>query len=187
MSTPNPATPTERQLRYLRVLAARTATTFVSPATRAEASREIGRLRGLDSARPIEHTHDYDDATQPYATAVNPDEVTGFGSSARWRGGTVRPSRSAARGDDAARAGSQLARYSISTGERVLHAQPHGGSLRIVDRPVGPGRSYVVEEQLEQDGCPALIADYLRQAADLDSVPMASGAVGQLLRVGADV
>ena len=136
MSTPDPATPTERQLRYLRALAARTATTFVSPRTRVDASREIARLRGLHRAPRLELPHDDDDA-HGYATAVNREEITGFGSSARWRGGTVRPSRSAARGDDVARAGYQLARYSISTGERVLHAEAHGGSLRIVDRPAG--------------------------------------------------
>lgn len=36
--------PTGRQLRYLRVLAERTGTTFVPPTTRDQASREIGRM-----------------------------------------------------------------------------------------------------------------------------------------------
>ena len=186
MSTSTAPAPTERQLRYLRALAARTATTFVSPATRAEASSEIGRLRGLDRAVPMGRPDD-DDVAQPYATAVDPDEVTGFGSSARWRGGPeARSFRSGVRGGEEPRQASQLARYTISAGERVLHAEPHGGSLRVVDRPVRRGRSYVVEERLEQDGCAALVADYLRQAADLDTVPMAGGAVGQLLRMGTD-
>lgn len=179
--------PTERQLRYLRTLAAQTATTFVSPATRAAASREISRLRGLARATPMELRFDGEDDGDAYATAVRPDEVAGFGSSARWRAGNAGPPRPAVRGGDTLPPGSQLARYSISAGERVLHAEANGGSLRIVDRPAGNGRSYVVEEQLEQDECAALVADYLRQAAEHDTVPMAAAAVDQLLQAGADV
>lgn len=47
--------PTQKQLRYLRVLALRTGTTFTLPQSRMEASREIRRLLGLprDTAREI--------------------------------------------------------------------------------------------------------------------------------------
>ena len=187
MSTSNPPAPTERQLRYLRALAARTATTFVTPTTRADASREIGRLRGLDRAAPIERRHDDDEGSFGYATAVEEDEVTGFGSSARWRRASATPVRLARPGADGGRPDAQLARYSISTGERALHAEPRGPTVRIVDRPVGAGRAYVVEERLERDGCAALVADYLKQAQELDVVPMAGGAVAELLGGRADV
>jgi len=39
-----PATPTPRQLRYLRALAEQTGTTFSLPRTRVEASRQIDAL-----------------------------------------------------------------------------------------------------------------------------------------------
>ena len=77
----------------------------------------------------------------------------------------------------------ELARYSISAGERMLYAEADDSALRIVDRPVGEGRSYVVEEQLEKDGCAALVSDYIQQAVGLDTVPMASGALDQILQV----
>jgi hypothetical protein len=49
-STPPKATPpraTDSQLRYLRTLAALTGQTFAYPATIADASREINRLRSV--------------------------------------------------------------------------------------------------------------------------------------------
>ncbi len=83
MSAPDTA-PTARQLRYLRELAARTATTFAYPATRAQASREIARLRSLPSQRRERAA----EQVPGYATAVDvSEEVSGYGSSARWRSG----------------------------------------------------------------------------------------------------
>jgi hypothetical protein len=49
--------------------------------------------------------------------------------------------------------------------------------VRVTDVPVGKGRTYLVERELELDGCvalKALIADYLRQADWVDAVPMAA-------------
>jgi hypothetical protein len=58
--------------------------------------------------------------------------------------------------------------------------------VRIVDCPAdGVGRAYLVERGLEQDGysaLKALIADYLLQARQLDAVPMATSALGELIR-----
>lgn len=75
----------------------------------------------------------------------------------------------------------ELARYSVSAGERVLYAQRVLGVLRVTDVPRGGGgRAYLVERGLEQEGLNAgaalrgLIADYLRQADVLDEVPMAT-------------
>ena len=50
--------PTPRQLRYLRILADRTGTTFVNPSTSTEASREIRRLEALPSLTRSERRHE---------------------------------------------------------------------------------------------------------------------------------
>jgi hypothetical protein len=71
----------------------------------------------------------------------------------------------------------ELARYSVPVGERVLYGQRVKGVVRVTDVPAcGPGRAYLVERELEQDGydaLKALISDYLDQAELLDDVPMA--------------
>ena len=68
----------------------------------------------------------------------------------------------------------ELARYTISAGERVIYGQRIDGVVRVTDRPAsGPGRSYLVER--EQDGnsaLKALVKDYLAQASAHDEVPM---------------
>ena len=85
--------PTAKQLAYLRTLAQRTGETFVSPTTRAEASREIDRLRHRTRSsageRAIERRQiSRDLADRPDdATAIRSHEVIGYGASARWAGG----------------------------------------------------------------------------------------------------
>jgi len=77
----------------------------------------------------------------------------------------------------------ELARYTISSGERVVCGQRVDGVVRLTDRPLGqPGRSYLIERGLEQDGnaaLQALVADYLlcgyphsRYYADLLNMPI---------------
>jgi hypothetical protein len=72
----------------------------------------------------------------------------------------------------------ELARYSAGGQERVLYGQRIAGVVRVVDRPVGRGRSYLVERELEQEGrgahaaLNALIDDYLEQARQLHDIPM---------------
>ncbi len=83
MSAPQ-SRPTARQLRFLRDLAARTASTFVYPTTRAQASAEIARMRTL-ARRPRDRFAGDQTAALVYATAVHPHEVSGYGSSAQWR------------------------------------------------------------------------------------------------------
>ena len=74
----------------------------------------------------------------------------------------------------------ELARYSVSAGDRALYGQRVDGVVRVTDVPLaGGGRAYLVERGLEEEGSNAnaalraLIADYLRQARVLDAVPMA--------------
>ncbi|MGI8557758.1 MAG: hypothetical protein ACR2ND_05545 [Solirubrobacteraceae bacterium] len=73
----------------------------------------------------------------------------------------------------------ELARYSVSAGERVVYGQRVCGVVRLTDVPAsGHGRFYLIERELEHEGShanaalQALIADYLRQARRLDAVPM---------------
>ncbi len=75
----------------------------------------------------------------------------------------------------------ELARYTVTGGERVLYGQRINGVVRITDRPGNAsGRSYLIERGLERDGyaaLKALIADYTSQAELLDEIPMAMSLV----------
>ncbi len=69
----------------------------------------------------------------------------------------------------------ELARYTVSTGERVIYGQRVLGVVRLVDEPAdGDGRRYVIERELTIMGeLEAIVADYLQQAAEWDSIPAA--------------
>jgi hypothetical protein len=80
-------------------------------------------------------------------------------------------------------AGTELARYSTSAGERVLMAWRRPPGVEVTDRPVrGRARGYVVDRNMR---CPvqlgAFVEDYLRQASDLDTCPMDGGAIDRIL------
>jgi hypothetical protein len=69
----------------------------------------------------------------------------------------------------------ELARYTLSSGERVIRGQRIRGVVRLVDDPVeGLGRHYVIERELtsraEMD---AIVADYLQQAQEWGVIPAA--------------
>jgi len=71
----------------------------------------------------------------------------------------------------------ELGRYTLPGGDtRTLYGQRVNGVVRVTDVPAGgPGRAYLVERELEQDGydaLKALVTDYLDQAALLEDVPM---------------
>jgi hypothetical protein len=74
--------------------------------------------------------------------------------------------------------GVELARYTVSTGERILYRQCVGGDVQVVDVPAhGAGHCYVVERELASDGpgaVEALVADYVQQSRRIGAVPMAS-------------
>lgn len=170
--------PSERQLRYLRSLALRTATTFAAPASRTEASREIDRLRRLERA-PRERGEQ-----QPllYATAPHEDEITGFGAETTWRS---RAPATAHCVSPAPRATGVLARYALSSGERVILGARGADGLTVSDVPAaGTGAAYTVERlgssEAERELRP-LLADYLRRAGELDAVPMSGEALGSML------
>jgi hypothetical protein len=177
-STIRKATP--RQLRYLRVLAEQTGTSFTSPQSSSQASREIQRLTHLKKTRG---RHIESPATERgeqqlvYGTAPQPDELSGWGSQASWKTAPA-PRQAPATKQPSVGERTELARYSARGEQRVIYGQRINGSVRITDRPAaGPGRSYLIERGVEQDGyaaLQALVADYLAQSHELDQVPMAA-------------
>lgn len=90
-----PPTPTAKQQRYLRQLAEQTGTSFTPPNTRAEASREIDRLKNRGRDGRADEARDRQAVQADLRTGAgdavrhHPAETTGYGSGARWthRGG----------------------------------------------------------------------------------------------------
>ncbi|MDQ3739639.1 MAG: hypothetical protein M3320_09630 [Actinomycetota bacterium] len=79
----------------------------------------------------------------------------------------------------------ELARYTISAGERVLYGQRVNGVVRVSDKPAsGGGRSFLVERGLTSNAeLEALVADYVSESARRDE-PAAIVRVGEQLRSG---
>ena len=69
----------------------------------------------------------------------------------------------------------ELARYTISAGERVIYGHRVLGVVRLVDHPAhGRSRRYVIERELTvMAELEAIVADYLDQAATWDVIPAA--------------
>ncbi len=91
--------PTARQLRYLRVLADLTGTTFTPPTSREGASRQIDELKQrprtsrADRARErAALDRDLNHAPRD-AVRHRPGETTGYGSSAHWANDRARGQR----------------------------------------------------------------------------------------------
>ena len=80
--------PSPKQQRYLRLLAEQTGTSFTPPRTKAEASREIERLKKLGASPRHERAEDRKAVAKTQRGGegrVRPSEVSGYGSYARWR------------------------------------------------------------------------------------------------------
>jgi len=181
--------PTSRQLSYLKALAERTGQTFTYPQTSRQASAEINRLKHTrpSSHGELEIEREIADAVtvgEQDATRVRDHEIDGYGSSATWahlRHQDPAPSSdrpTPKRTTPVVGKRAELARYTISAGERILYGQRIDGIVRVTDRPAGNrGRAYLVERELEtKDELDALILDYLDQATKLDSPPLAAPA-----------
>ena len=69
----------------------------------------------------------------------------------------------------------ELARYTVSAGERIVYAQRVLGVVRLVDEPAdGDGRRYLIERELTvMAELEALVADYLDQATTWGVIPAA--------------
>lgn len=190
----SPATtnaPTPRQLGYLKALAEQTGTSFSYPRSRGDAHREIDRLRALKAKGHARFQREPSIKTDPlvYATAAHSSEVSGFGSSAHWRTSPeVEPESIPQQPRIGER--TELGRYTVSSGERVLYGQRINGAVRITDRPAsGAGRSYIVEREMQVDGYSALqtlVSEYVEQARAFDAIPMASSVVRRDLELMAE-
>jgi hypothetical protein len=174
---------TLKQLRYLRVLAEQTGTSFTNPDSASQASREIQRLSELKKTRGryVElPENDRADKQDVYGTAPEADEIEGWGSHARWKT-TPPPAQAASAKRPAVGERTELARYTAEGEERVIFGQRVEGVVRLTDRPADDGgRSYLIERGLEQDGyaaLQALIDEYKRDAQRLNRVPMATSAI----------
>ena len=67
----------------------------------------------------------------------------------------------------------ELARYTITAGERVVWGQRIDGVVRISDVAAdGHGRRYLIERGIaRQAELEAIVADYVAQAAEWDGIP----------------
>ncbi len=80
--------------------------------------------------------------------------------------------------------GTEIARYRVAAGQRLLMGRRASGGAEIVDLPAsGKGRAYYVDRGYT-DGAllVAFVNDYLKQAARLDACPMSREAIGTMLR-----
>jgi hypothetical protein len=81
--------PTIKQLHELRRLAQATGTSFTPPRTRRQATQQITAMRRRPNSSRIDRQLEHRDisdalATTTLASAPHDDEITGYGSSARW-------------------------------------------------------------------------------------------------------
>ena len=86
-----PNRPSPRQLRLLRTLAVERGQTFAVPHTTAEASREIARLTAHRPSTRTEAMVDRREVSRDLArtgdaASPRPEEIVGYGASARWAG-----------------------------------------------------------------------------------------------------
>jgi hypothetical protein len=168
--------PTAPQLKHLRNLAERTGQTFAYPATAAEASAEITRLQDAPRTSRADRHREKREIQHAMATErgeaarVRGHELTGYGSSAQWVG--ERP-ECATVAKSAPKVGkrTELARYTISDGERIVYGQRIDGVVRVTDRPADDeGRSYLVERGLTSRAeLDALVADYVETSQRRDT------------------
>jgi hypothetical protein len=195
--------PTQKQLRYLRLLAKRTGQTFQTPQSRAEASREIRRLRrqprshrGEVAAERLAISRELAERPED-GVAPRSHEVAGFGSSARWAayaGGRVSsiaaPEKPAAppygpppTTDTAQSSGKgkahPFAGYRVGDERRLIVVQRIRGAIRLGDVPAGgDGARYLLADELQSCGeLDALVAEYTSRAAELGVSPASAEGV----------
>ena len=84
--------PSAKQQAYLRSLAHKTGTSFTPPNTKAQASREIDRLKALASSPRHERNNDraaIQNAPRGGSARVRDEEIEGHGSKAHWKGSAL--------------------------------------------------------------------------------------------------
>jgi hypothetical protein len=183
--------PSVKQLTYLRALAERTGQTFATPRTSRDASAEIRRLRATPAESRVERRIQprRDRRCDRRRTAEQRPRDAERGSRIRVICDLEPAVMTTPTVIETRRTGNQvgerteLGRYRTDAGvERVLYGQRIANVVRITDVLVDqPGRAYLVERGLEQDGYAALLAvveDYLEQASQLGVPPMSTTVLG---------
>src|SRR2546426_1200180 len=90
-SSPKPAAPTAKQLRYLKQLALERGVSFAYPATRAEASARIQALKQRRPDHPADRRRDRLEVSSDMATRrgdaaqVRSSEMSGYGANCTWK------------------------------------------------------------------------------------------------------
>jgi hypothetical protein len=76
----------------------------------------------------------------------------------------------------------EVARYSISAGDRVLLGRRRPAGVELHDVPLAGGRRYCVDRGLRgAEAIGSLVNDYLTQAGRLDACPMDPSAIDSIL------
>jgi hypothetical protein len=183
--------PTSKQLAYLRALAERTGQTFAMPRTRQDASAEIRTLKATPAESRLERRIERDEIADAIGTGFAGQRAGHRGRSHRVRlicdlEATVMTTRAVTgnhRNSDYVGERMELGRYRTAAGvERMLYGQRIATVVRVTDVPAEPpGRAYLVERGLAEDGYAALlalVADYLETANQLGVPPMSTTVLG---------
>ena len=89
----------------------------------------------------------------------------------------------AARSIDSIGAGTELARYQTTAGERVVMGWRRGGGVEVTDRPSeGRARAYVVDRGIRCfEQLAAFLGEYVDHAVRIDACPMSGEALDPIL------
>ena len=183
--------PTAKQLAYLRALSKRAGQTFAMPRTRQDASAEIRRLKAAPVESRLERKIERDEIADAVGTGAQ-DSVRVHRRSQRvWlicdleaavmtTPTVTGNSEEQQRRRRADRSSAGTAPPPASNGCSMASASRT--VVRVTDVPVErPGRAYLVERGLEEDGYAALlalVADYLETANRLGVPPMSTTVFG---------
>ena len=164
--------PTSKQLNYLRSLAQPTGQTFAWPQTIEDASNEIERLQGVKKTPPADGRRERREVRDDMPPGARSARVRDRGRGLRQHGPVGGPGgdglmTNATKPIVGQRIG--LGRYTISAGDRVLYGQRVDGVVRVTDKPLGTGRSFLVERGLTSNAeLQALVAGHVDQSERRD-------------------
>lgn len=182
--------PTPRQLRYLRVLAEQTGSTFTPPTSSPQARRMIEEIKARKRTPHGDIRRERRELTRDMAShhgdaaQVKPEEISGHGSSATWAKAETHNSPravhqkqgtlAAAAPPDAPQKGEPHAHlcYRIGNERRLIVIQRIRGAIRVGDLPEGKGKRYLIADRLATCGeLDTLLAHYTSQAQELGVIP----------------
>jgi hypothetical protein len=176
----------------LRRLALERGESFATPQTRAQASREIARLKARERSTRTERAVERRQVSRDLAASgdvarVRDSEITGYVASQRHlapEGGAAMNATATPTQDGDHRAkGRPVGTYTTDAGARRRVWRQRGrDGIRLVDvADGGRGRRYLIERAMTAGEADALAADYLTEAAELGDCPMRTSRVARAL------